>query len=348
MPTGSGKTQTYANMIRVLQKNGLVLIPRIDLYESNLKDFKNVGFKDSEILFPHEETGANAAERFLAMLKNPKNNWKSGRMQCIMTYQSLVTMCKKKPEIGELIRQHFDVIIQDEAHRGLGDSTKAITTTLTDENQEAQDIKDGEESALEKEEDEAGEIIGHLGDRYEYKFTATPDLLAKSVADDGNYIHYSTFEDAVRTGAIVLPQYASVGKAYLADSDLVKWTTTDIENLSEHDAFVDEEGIPISDKIIDAYIEKKKKHGALPAVAFAATIKHAEHIVGKLQEKGIRAVRVTSDKSDISSGDATKLMDAGKLDVIVTVTKVSEGFDYPPLSCAMWFAPALSPAKILQ
>jgi superfamily II DNA or RNA helicase len=59
-------------------------------------------------------------------------------------------------------------------------------------------------------------------------------------------------------------------------------------------------------------------------------------------------VRVTSDKSDISSSDATKLMDAGKLDVIVTVTKVSEGFDYPPLSCAMWFAPALSPAKILQ
>lgn len=41
-------------------------------------------------------------------------------------------------------------------------------------------------------------------------------------------------------------------------------------------------------------------------------------------------------------------MDTGDLDVIVTVTKVSEGFDYPPLACAMWFAPSLSSAKILQ
>lgn len=42
------------------------------------------------------------------------------------------------------------------------------------------------------------------------------------------------------------------------------------------------------------------------------------------------------------------MIERGALDVIVTVTKVSEGFDYPPLACAMWFTPSLSPAKVFQ
>ena len=50
----------------------------------------------------------------------------------------------------------------------------------------------------------------------------------------------------------------------------------------------------------------------------------------------------------MSPDEATALMDDDRLDVIVTVMKVAEGFDYPPLSCAMWFAPSLSSAKIMQ
>ena len=57
---------------------------------------------------------------------------------------------------------------------------------------------------------------------------------------------------------------------------------------------------------------------------------------------------MTSARGDMSSEDATILMDRGELDIIVTVSKVSEGFDYPPLVCALWFCPSLSPAKIMQ
>ena len=67
-----------------------------------------------------------------------------------------------------------------------------------------------------------------------------------------------------------------------------------------------------------------------------------------MRAQGIKAERVTSAPGDISSHTAVGLMDRGELDVIVTVTKVSEGFNYPPLACALWFTPALSPAKILQ
>lgn len=49
LPTGAGKTLVFANMLAVFGKNGLTLVPRVDLYASTVEDFKKAGFKDSEI-----------------------------------------------------------------------------------------------------------------------------------------------------------------------------------------------------------------------------------------------------------------------------------------------------------
>ncbi len=115
-----------------------------------------------------------------------------------------------------------------------------------------------------------------------------------------------------------------MGAAYTRNADLSSWKTADIERLAEGDSFVDETGTSIRDKIIDAYNEKRQEHSNLPAVAFASTIEHAGQIVALMNSRGIRATRVTSGAGDISSSRATELMDNGELDVIVTVTKVSE------------------------
>ena len=56
LPTGTGKTRVFANMLRVFGKNGLTLVPRVDLYESTVLDFKDVGFKDSEIKLLGDES----------------------------------------------------------------------------------------------------------------------------------------------------------------------------------------------------------------------------------------------------------------------------------------------------
>jgi superfamily II DNA or RNA helicase len=42
------------------------------------------------------------------------------------------------------------------------------------------------------------------------------------------------------------------------------------------------------------------------------------------------------------------MLEANEIDIIVTVTKVSEGWDVQTLRCAIWYAPTLSPAKNLQ
>lgn len=53
----------------------------------------------------------------LSLLTDPSINWDSGRIQCIMTYQALTNMVRQDVDIGEFIRSHFEVIIEDEAHR---------------------------------------------------------------------------------------------------------------------------------------------------------------------------------------------------------------------------------------
>jgi superfamily II DNA or RNA helicase/urease beta subunit len=357
LPTGTGKTRLFCELLRAIGKNGLILVPRVDLYDSTVRDLREVWFEEKDIHLLHEQEGWNTADKVMSLLTDPQIDWSSWKNQCIMTYQALTSLVKKNPEMAGFIQSHFDVVIEDEAHRWLWDKTKQAIGEIAHQSiDQVYDFSEwdyvwfgieAEETEEISLEEEAERIIS--GIRYNYKFTATPDLLWKSVAEDGEYIYYATVEDAVRTGAIVLPQYIDVWAAYTKNTNLDGWKIYEIEKIAEWDNFVDESGKSIRDKVIDAYIEKKNEvWWVLPWVAFASTIKHAEDIVKAYEARWIRARRVTSDPSDISSKEATAMMDRWELDVIVTVTKVSEWFDYPPLACAMWFCPSLSPAKIFQ
>ncbi len=348
LPTGTGKTRVFSHILKAFQKNWIILVPRIDLYDSTARDLREVGFDDTDIRFLHTEDGWNTENRMMSLLADPSIEWKSGKTQCIMTYQALTGMIQKNPQMQDFIRSHFDIVIEDEAHRGLWDKTKSATEWISHKSVDqvydfSYELDDNDDIIIEN---EAEKLIQWI--KYNYKFTATPDLLAKSVTEDGEYIFYATVEEAVKTGAIILPQYEDVWAAYTKNANLESWKVSDIEKLSEWDNFVDESGISIRDKVIEAYIEKKKIHKSLPGVAFASTIEHARQIVEAMESKWIRATRVTSASSDISSKQAIKLMNRWELDIIVTVTKVSEGFDYKPLACAMWFCPSLSSAKVIQ
>jgi superfamily II DNA or RNA helicase len=336
LPTWTGKTRIFTLLLWAFRKNWLILVPRVDLYESTKKDLVMAGFRsDWDIHFLHEQQGWNAEDRMMELLTSPTIDWGSGRNQCIMTYQALTALVRRNAEMGVFMRNHFDIVIEDEAHRGLGNKTKTATEELT-----------ATEEDEEREIQEAEEIVQWI--RYNYKFTATPDLIQKSVTENAAYIFYATIENAVKTWAIIFPQFINIWEAYTRDRDLDQWRDADIAILSEWDDFIDISGKSIRDTLIETYSQKRRALGKLPCVAFASTIKHAMQIVEEFEKKWIAAARVTSGVGDISSWEAIARMDAWTLDVIVTVTKVSEWFDYPPLSCAIWFCPSLSSAKILQ
>ena len=48
------------------------------------------------------------------------------------------------------MRDHFDIIIEDEAHRGLGDKTKAATQTLGENIVEDEIVEEDKEIKLEQ------------------------------------------------------------------------------------------------------------------------------------------------------------------------------------------------------
>ena len=53
------------------------------------------------------------------------------------------------------------------------------------------------------------------------------------MTEDGEYISYATVEDAVRTGAILLPRYVDMGAAYTKSAELSSWKPADIDRLAE-------------------------------------------------------------------------------------------------------------------
>ena len=112
-----------------------------------------------------------------------------------------------------------------------------------------------------KAEEEVERMLSIQKDKFHYYFTATPDLLAKSLTDTEKYITFATIEDGIRTGAIVLPQFEDIGSAYIRNMNLEKWKESDIEHLAEGDNFVDERGDSIRTKIIDRYLQKRAEHG---------------------------------------------------------------------------------------
>ena len=56
LPTGTGKTWVFANILKIFQRNGLILVPRTDLYDSTIRDLREVGFQDAQIHLISEET----------------------------------------------------------------------------------------------------------------------------------------------------------------------------------------------------------------------------------------------------------------------------------------------------
>ena len=106
-------------------------MPRVDLYDSTKRDLLAVGFNEKDIHIFSEQEGKKGTDRLLALITDPGIDWKSGRNQCIITYQALTLLVKSNPEMRDFIRSHFDVVIEDEAHRGIGKKTKQAVGSVS-------------------------------------------------------------------------------------------------------------------------------------------------------------------------------------------------------------------------
>lgn len=85
-----------------------------------------------------------------------------------------------------------------------------------------------------------------------------------------------------------------------------------------------------------------------PAVAFCASIKHAEHVRDQFTAAGFPAASIDGTLSDDERVDRVDRLTDGRIKVLTSVDVISEGFDLPAVATAILLRPTESLALHLQ
>jgi excisionase family DNA binding protein len=83
-------------------------------------------------------------------------------------------------------------------------------------------------------------------------------------------------------------------------------------------------------------------------IAVACSVDHARQVRSLYQEHGLSAREIHSDMDREKQEDVIELLQRGKLDCVVQVQMLGEGFDHPPLSVAAIFRPFRSLSPYIQ
>lgn len=83
-------------------------------------------------------------------------------------------------------------------------------------------------------------------------------------------------------------------------------------------------------------------------IAVACSVDHARQIRSLYEERGLKAREIHSEMDLEKREDCLDLLKRGKLDCIVQVLMLGEGFDHPPLSVAAIFRPFRSLSPYIQ
>ncbi|MDR0774876.1 MAG: DEAD/DEAH box helicase, partial [Rickettsia sp.] len=70
-------------------------------------------------------------------------------------------------------------------------------------------------------------------------------------------------------------------------------------------------------------------------VIFCSTIKHAEHVRIAFRDHGIRTDLITSELTKDEREFVLKQLTIGEIQVLINVAILTEGWDYPPISCVV-------------
>jgi len=83
-------------------------------------------------------------------------------------------------------------------------------------------------------------------------------------------------------------------------------------------------------------------------IAVACSVDHAKEVRSLYEQRGYSAREIHSDMDDEEQDGVISSLSKGKLDVVVQVQMLGEGFDHPPLSVAAIFRPFRSLSPYIQ
>lgn len=325
-PTGAGKTFLFGIIIRLMDVKTLVLVPRTNLRKQARDELvEAVGLPAQNIQVI--EPGTKVADCAIT----------------INTYQNHISRMNNDSVYQEQMRK-CELVICDEAHKSLGTATKESIEALDgefDENMTEDDEK-SQQNVLEHINQYTSKAALKLG------FTATPELAKKSALETYRVpIAESTYSDMVKAKIIKKFKVRQVS-ASISPGEIDGHTIT----LDKEVALLHRENIYM--QLLLAYKEAKEElDEELYPLATCATIDECDVFARVAEDLGLRPVIVTgreyqqSPKIDHTKR-AEEMLLKNEKDIIVTVDKLKEGWNFRPLNAVILARATLSPANILQ
>lgn len=174
--------------------------------------------------------------------------------------------------------------------------------------------------------------------------TATPIRNDNGLLKDvfGNVCHVIKLKELIANGYLVPP------RTFVIDLGIQK----EIEEAKDKDGEYNMDKIAdlmntelFNQKIIEHWREKA---GDRKTVIFCSTIKHAEDVTFTFIRAGIQAGLITGEMSKAERQEVFKAMDNNKIQVIVNVAVLTEGWDYQPISCVVLLRPCSFKGTMIQ
>ena len=327
-PTGAGKTFTFGLIAKLVGVKALVLVPTVQLVEQTKSEFiSGLGYTEDEI-----------------GIIEPGKDIPQGKKVIISTYASHVSRLKHKKDKDGRVTRGPDIqykqavasnplVICDEAHRALGDKTSSAIG-VTEGEEKAQ------QEALENLQTHTSSKSIKLG------FTATPDLSQKNVGKCfRNLIAKEKLTDLQEAGFLV-PYRTHAFRLNVEKGEITDKTTLNEEGeiLRKHDVYG-----KIIQRWEEIHTEERTPANTKPlrTIVFCANTNECEEWAKEAEGRGIKCQLVTYKQGKIVEESKKNLLD-GKIDMIVTVNKLAEGFDCRPINCVILARATTSRARIIQ
>ncbi|MBY7649846.1 MAG: helicase [Candidatus Liberibacter europaeus] len=227
---------------------------------------------------------------------------------CFAMVQTLNNHCMSMPKI--------DALVIDEAHHATANSYKNIFNHVREKNTDCK-------------------ILG---------MTATPNR------GDGNALNtifsniadQITVKELISSGHLVHPVCFIMDVGIKNELDKVRQSGADFD-MNHVEKIMNTR--PINDAVIEHW---KEKAGDRKTVVFCSKLEHATDVTQAFKEAGISADMVSGNMGSAQRQEVLSDFEHNKIQVIVNVAVLTEGWDYPPVSCVVLLRPCSQKSILTQ
>ena len=272
------------------------VIKKLASEKANLKTLV-IAHRD-EITYQNQDKFLKVAPNISTSLFNGDTKDWSGQ-----TVFGMIQSLSRENALEELPK--FDLVVIDEAHHVTAETYRKVIDCVTKNNPNAK-IFGVTATPMRGDKNNIGVIFSNCADQI-----SLPELIGS-----GHLVPPVTYRiDTGETGEKLEAIHLRKGSDY-NDKEIADILDT----------------VPLNTRVVE---EWKAKAGDRKTVIFCSDIKHASNVTDAFKRSGVKAELVTSLMTSEARQQVLQDIETGKVQVLVNVAILTEGWDYPPISCVV-------------